>query len=355
MPTKKAIEKFDTKAALSEDELKYPNATILPPFEEAIAKAHTPSSIFATYTTDPVAQVTEPPDPLDNLPTDDWGGPIEGEFLITQSTQDLIDKVALMQATLKPTPKAKLATPAAAIKKTVRARIEPTTLSRKDYPVTPVLPMGTRFYEASGGIETFVIEQLPRKRVVITGGDEHPGFFAKKKPSVFSMPFVEFVIQVAQGSSAVAAASMRLFFRTAPLRSLDDPLFIAPLPNLARNGTICAGNMPNARLGTTAESIEELIATFWGSIFRYGGQAVFPGFPPYREGLFDPWGSHGDGADFAHWAKESKAHDSMWALAVEWEPSPASQGKELTTVKGRPLTIKEAMAARGITGIGGMG
>jgi hypothetical protein len=229
----------------------------------------------------------------------------------------------------------------AAYKATLAAkRLTPTTLARKDYPVTPVLPYGTRFYEAHGGIETFVVEQSPRKRVILTGGDGHPGFFADKRSSVFTMPFVEFVIQVAQGSSAVAASTLKVYFRTEPVRSLQDQLFIAPLPNLARNGTICAGSMPNARLATAAQSIEELIATFWGSIFRYGGQAVFPGFPKQRAGLFDAWGSHGDGADFAHWAEESKKNDSMWGLTVNWDKSE--------------MTVEKAMNSRA-RGIGGQG
>lgn len=188
--------------------------------------------------------------------------------------------------------------------------------------VTPALPQGCKFYVRKGGYEFFVIEQGPRKRHMITGPDAHPGFFKSKKNNIFAMPYVIFVIQVPEGATQVTPG-FRVFFSKHTLKSLDDALLIAPLPNLDNRGTICVGNTPPATGPTTALAVEEVIAHFWGSSFRYGGQAVFPGVWPggKRPGLFDNWGSHSDGADFKKWADDSKKANDLYGLDIPWELS----------------------------------
>ncbi len=188
---------------------------------------------------------------------------------------------------------------------------------------TPALPVGTRFFVRKGGYEYYVVEQHPRKRVMVTGGDATPGYFATKRTSPFAMPYVEFVIQVPEGATNVTPG-FRVFFSDKPLRTMDDPLLIAPLPNLDDRGTICVGSTPPAQGETTALAIEEVIANFWGSTFRYGGQAVFPGVYPgdKRPGLFDNWGSHSGGNDFAKWADDTKkTKDNLFGLSIKWLPS----------------------------------
>lgn len=188
---------------------------------------------------------------------------------------------------------------------------------------SPPLPMGTRFYLRKGGYEFFVIEQPPRKRHMVTGGDSHPGFFKAKKNEQYAMPYVVFVIQVPEGARRVTPG-FRVFFSKEPLKSIDDPLFIAPLPNLDNRGTICVGNTPSAEAPSTALAIEQIVANFWGSVFLYGGQAIYPGvFPKGQErpGLFDNWGSHGAGEDFKKWVETTKKGDDRLGLELPWEPS----------------------------------
>lgn len=188
--------------------------------------------------------------------------------------------------------------------------------------VTPGLPVGTRFFVSRGEYEFYVIEQQPRKRVVLTGPDGHPGFFAEQKSNPFAMPYVIFVVQAVAGAKQVTPA-LRVFFSKEPLRSMDDKLLIAPLPNLDDRGTICVGSTPTGQGGNTLEAIEDVIANFWGSSFRYGGKAVYPGVFPngVRPGLFDNWGSHGDGADFKKWSQDSDKHGDLFGLEIPWEAS----------------------------------
>lgn len=189
---------------------------------------------------------------------------------------------------------------------------------------TPALPVGARFFVRKGGYEYYVIEQPPQKRVMVTGGDTTPGWFKGKKTQLYGMPYVIFVIQVPEGATQVTPG-FRVFFRTEPLNSLDDPLLIAPLPNLDDRGTICVGSTPAAQGMTTRYAIEEVIANFWGSQFRYGGQSIVPNgvFEGKRPGLFDNWGSHSDGGDFKKWAEDTKKsdQDTIGLTLYKWLPS----------------------------------
>lgn len=191
---------------------------------------------------------------------------------------------------------------------------------------TPALPVGTRFFVRKGGYEYYVIEQPPTKRVMVTGGDSTPGWFKGKKTKLYAMPYVIFVIQVPEGATQVTPG-FRVFFAQEPLNSMDDTLLIAPLPNLDNRGTICVGSTPAAVGISTRYAIEEVIANFWGSQFRYGGQSIVPNgvFPPgKRPGLFDNWGSHSDGGDFKKWSEDTKAavnNDTIGLTLYPWETS----------------------------------
>lgn len=194
---------------------------------------------------------------------------------------------------------------------------------QQDEVTTPCLPKGTRFYVAKGGYEYFVLEQEPRKRTMLTGGDgSAPGFFTEQGSHVFGMPYVIFVIQVPAGATKVTPG-FRVFFSKEPLRTLDDKLLIAPLPNLDNRGTICVGSTPAAVGQHTVEAVEEVIVNFWGSTFLYGGQSVYPGVFPNnkRPNLFDNWGSHGGGEDFAKWEAETKKGKDLVGLELPWQPS----------------------------------
>lgn len=189
---------------------------------------------------------------------------------------------------------------------------------------TPALPIGCRFFVRKGGYEYYVIEQEPHKRVMVTGGDSTPGWFKGKKTKHYAMPYVIFVIQVPENATMVTPG-FRVFFRKDPLNSLDDNLLIAPLPNLDNRGTICVGSTPAAQGITTRYAIEEVIANFWGSQFRYGGQSIVPNgvYKGKRPGLFDNWGSHSDGGDFKKWAEDTAAskEDTIGLSLYGWEPS----------------------------------
>ena len=57
------------------------------------------------------------------------------------------------------------------------------------------------------------------------------------------------------------------YFRTAPLRSLDDPLFASCLPNTTDEGLVCLGSVRVAG-ATVGERVDALIGAYWASRFN---------------------------------------------------------------------------------------
>ena len=125
-----------------------------------------------------------------------------------------------------------------------------------------LLPAGCRFWVRSPeGREVFVVEQLPMRRQI----EYHASRRYGSEPVEYrlSFPYVVFVVS----SVADRIESVMNFFRTSPLRSLDDPLEHSCLPNPSDDGIVCLGSVHVAG-DSGAERIEALIGAFWSSRFN---------------------------------------------------------------------------------------
>jgi hypothetical protein len=125
-----------------------------------------------------------------------------------------------------------------------------------------LLPAGCRFWVRSPeGREVFVVEQLPMRRQI----EYHASNRYGSEPVEYrlSFPYVVFVVS----SVADRIESVMNFFRTSPLRSLDDPLEHSCLPNTSDDGIVCLGSVHVAG-DSGAERIEALIGAFWSSRFN---------------------------------------------------------------------------------------
>ena len=135
-------------------------------------------------------------------------------------------------------------------------------LSRSRLAVSPRLPAGTRFWLHAGSADrsVIVVEQEPGYRTI-----EYLANRYESEPVTYrlALPYVVFVVSL----MADQIMSLSCFFRTAPLRSLDDQLLAATMPNTDVSGVVCLGTVrvSGASLG---ERIEGLIAAFWGSRFN---------------------------------------------------------------------------------------
>lgn len=125
-----------------------------------------------------------------------------------------------------------------------------------------LLPAGCRFWVRSpDGRQVFVIEQLPMRRQI----EYHASRRYGSEPVEYrlSFPYVVFVVSTLGGR----IESFMNFFRTAPLRSLDDPLEHSCLPNTSDDGIVCLGSV-HVTGDSLADRIEALIGAFWGSRFN---------------------------------------------------------------------------------------
>jgi hypothetical protein len=125
-----------------------------------------------------------------------------------------------------------------------------------------VLPAGCRFWVRSPeGREVFVVEQLPMRRQIEYHASNRYG--SEPVTHRLALPYVVFVVSTAGGR----IEGLSHFFRTSPLRSLDDPLEHSCLPNTSDDGIVCLGSVHVAG-DSAAERIEALISGFWGSRFN---------------------------------------------------------------------------------------
>lgn len=131
-------------------------------------------------------------------------------------------------------------------------------LSRSRLAASPRLPAGTRFWFHAGTTDrsVIVVEQEPGYRTI-----EYLANRYDSEPVTYrlALPYVVFVVSVV----ADQIMSLSCYFRTEPLRSLDDPLLAATMPNTDAYGIVCLGTV-RVTGASLAERIDSLIAAFWG-------------------------------------------------------------------------------------------
>ena len=162
---------------------------------------------------------------------------------------------------------------------------------------TPILPLGCRFFAAKGANATFVIEQAPCTRPVtwLNMGRDN----GKWK---LAFPFVVFVITTQSGNGI---AGSRVFYRTAPLGSVDNLLLSTNLGNTNLNGQMCTGSMRIA--GTTpAQKVESFVAEFWHSAWNTDINESFNAHQHIQEV-----------SSLARW-EEKSAKNPFFPLSIKW-------------------------------------
>lgn len=176
----------------------------------------------------------------------------------------------------------------APFKKTVteslRGRVIDTLKSGHGGSISTLLPHGTRFVASHGPTMLVVVEQEPMIRTVrwqadrlsthldnleSTGITVTPEMREKIKNPRFeiALPYLVYLLRFSGGK----LMAVHIFCRTSPLRTVDDKLFVAPLPHLRhRNGEVCFGDAFKKKGNSIAELTEAALVSFWQSEFTYG-------------------------------------------------------------------------------------
>ena len=158
------------------------------------------------------------------------------------------------------------------------------------------LPANTRFLVRLGEREAYVLEQPPMRRVIEYHATHHRG----SEPTQYrlALPYVVFVVGVEAGQ----ILSLANYFRTAPLRTIDDVLCHSCLPNTSDDGVVCLGSV-RVSGRTVGERIDALVGAFWASRFN---QDLHRHPLPFSGG-------------FRAWASRSRS-DPLAALDPRYDP-----------------------------------
>ena len=129
--------------------------------------------------------------------------------------------------------------------------------------LSPRLPTGCRFWFRAGstGRTVFVTEQAPMRRTI----EYHASRRSDGEPTShrIALPYVVFVVST-YGEQIEGLAT---YFRSAPLRSIDDGLSCSTLPNTSDDGLVCLGSV-RVSGATVGERVDALIGAFWASRFN---------------------------------------------------------------------------------------
>ncbi len=164
--------------------------------------------------------------------------------------------------------------------------------------LSPRLPTGCRFWLRAGTTDraVFVAEQAPMRRTI----EYHASQRHDSEPTSYriALPYVVFVVSTTGGQ----IEGLATYFRTAPLRSLDDQLSCSTLPNTNDDGIVCLGSV-RVSGATVGERVDALIGAFWASRFN---QDLHRHPLPFSGG-------------FRAWATRSR-RDPLVALSLAYDP-----------------------------------
>lgn len=142
-----------------------------------------------------------------------------------------------------------------------------------------ILPTGTKFFKNQGDTTVLVIEHSPQVRNTFWGEyfmenernyvlSQNRSMKGKKIKANFQLafPYILYFCVIRKRKEN----SLRLYYRTEPLRSLKDFLFLPNLPNIeSGGGSVCIGDdsiVDNSQ--TISRIVDQVITNFWSSKFN---------------------------------------------------------------------------------------
>ncbi|MBI2632985.1 MAG: hypothetical protein HYW78_01170 [Parcubacteria group bacterium] len=136
---------------------------------------------------------------------------------------------------------------------------------------TPLLITGARYYIKKGAVEIVIVEQTPQIRTIIV-----PESMYGNKKYTLAFPYVIYIFCIENGF--MPAYRSRVFYRNAPLTSLDDQLLLCNLThvnigedNYATGEACMKANIKQS--DSLEEKVRAQIRYFWESSFIVPKQA----------------------------------------------------------------------------------
>lgn len=179
---------------------------------------------------------------------------------------------------------------------------------------TPLLPAGVRMWRQAGGHTVVVFEQPPQVRRVhwVNDGERPDLDYDAYIERTLAFPYTVFVFSFDGG---VADGHQQLYYRTAPLKDMDDPLLMPNLLNVTIGGDApvcwaCLGKLPEG-LATWDQRVSAAVGGFWSAGFNHDFDVPRGACFTRLTGL-DPRIASVDA-----WERASRA-DPLFPLGIPW-------------------------------------
>lgn len=174
-----------------------------------------------------------------------------------------------------------------------------------------VLPEGTRFHRRIGSVDYLVVEQQPMLRTILVDNQYHKPKMGSDRygrgpgdPKQFhiALPYVVYFVAL----NNLQISKYMMAFRTEPLKSLKDKLYLNVLPNSHEGGTVCC-SMGGHSYNNIVDAVNHYIGVYWQAQYRYCLHHHFPDHPAFKS--------------FEAWEKESEANP-LFVLHLNWRALP---------------------------------
>lgn len=171
---------------------------------------------------------------------------------------------------------------------------------------TPPLPEGVFYYGCRGSVETVVLEQQPGIRTVrwSQATSDETRRRGGTKTYALAFPYIVLICRMARK----VITDVHVFYRTAPLNSLEDELLCTNLSNVFdTRHRICLGGVPFS--GSLKDQVERALDRLWNSGFNAdlgGGEFVKSKKLDKRISSLRAW-------------EAASKKDEFFMLKVDWE------------------------------------
>jgi len=163
-----------------------------------------------------------------------------------------------------------------------------------------ILPPNTRFYLERGNSQVVVIEQAPAVRSVKISRTVSGDY---KNTYSLAFPYVVFILFYQDNYFQ----SLRVYYRTKPLKSLKDDLYRPNFTNLNDNSTVCL-NFPGTDSTNIVGQTEDILSHFWNSEFNSDLNSYYKRYAQKIPSI----------SSIEEWEKSSKKNP-LFALSLPWE------------------------------------
>jgi hypothetical protein len=192
------------------------------------------------------------------------------------------------------------------------------------------IPDGVRFFRSRNQVTVLVLEDAPQVRTVRWLADDSPAPYGPGSVYRTVRLAFPFVVTVAAFRGGGSTGYQQCFYRTEPLRSEDDPLFLPNLYNVAdghgQTCWLCLNLHRDLTKLSWAERVAEIRNHLWGAAFNQSSEIhermsywqVMRKIDPRLKTL-------------AAWEAAS-ADDPFFPLRVAWRPRGATVGQVIDTM-----------------------